>query len=403
MRIVVFAYACEPGEGSEPGAGWALARMLARHGDAWVITRENNREAIELALPDTPERDRLHFAFVDLPDHLRRWKRGQRGIHLYYVLWQFAALRRARELHREHAFDLAWHATFANAWLGSTAALLPVPFAYGPVGGGVKVPIQLMASLGPRGVLFEAMRSLARGGSRYLNPLARVAWRRAGLILVQNPETRSWLPRRHRSKAHVFPNVVIDHGGERSGPRTSDDRIALFAGRLIPWKGAALAIRSMRDLPGWRLVIAGEGGDGPRLRRLADDLGVHERVRFVGHLTRDRLADLMRDEADVFLYPSMREEAGWVVGEAIANGLPVVCLDRGGPPVMGGSPVEPGSATSVSERLAARVLELAQRAPILDRDGFTFEARAHALEPLLDLMGVGAGSTQASGQMEGTG
>jgi NAD(P)-dependent dehydrogenase (short-subunit alcohol dehydrogenase family) len=50
LRIVAFAYACEPDSGSEPGVGWMWARMLAHLGETWVITRENNREAIEAAL-----------------------------------------------------------------------------------------------------------------------------------------------------------------------------------------------------------------------------------------------------------------------------------------------------------------------------------------------------------------
>src|SRR5207247_373562 len=143
MRILAFAYACEPGKGSEPEVGWLWSRMLARLGDVWVITRANNRPAIEARLPATPERDRLHFVFVDLPPRARRWKRGQRGIRLYYLLWQVAALREARRLHAEQRFDLAWHLTLANAWLGSVAPLLDIPLVYGPVGGGVTTPLRL--------------------------------------------------------------------------------------------------------------------------------------------------------------------------------------------------------------------------------------------------------------------
>jgi allantoicase len=48
VKVLTFAYACEPGKGSEPGAGWGLARMIARElGECWVITRANNRHAIE--------------------------------------------------------------------------------------------------------------------------------------------------------------------------------------------------------------------------------------------------------------------------------------------------------------------------------------------------------------------
>jgi len=56
VRIVAFTYACEE-NGSEPGAGWMWGRMLARLGEAWIITRENNHDAIEAMLPAIAERD----------------------------------------------------------------------------------------------------------------------------------------------------------------------------------------------------------------------------------------------------------------------------------------------------------------------------------------------------------
>jgi hypothetical protein len=149
VKVLAFAYACEPGKGSEPGAGWGLARMIARElGECWVITRANNRQAIEQALPDIPEADRLRFVYVDLPPWARWWKRGQRGIYLYYLLWQVAAVLRARQLVREERFDLVWHLTLANAWLGSLAPLVGGRFVYGPVGGGVGIPWRLAGYLG---------------------------------------------------------------------------------------------------------------------------------------------------------------------------------------------------------------------------------------------------------------
>ena len=241
MRLLAFAYACEPIEGSEPGAGWMWARMLARHADTWVITRSNNREPIEAAIDETPERGTLHFVYVDLPTWARFWKRGSRGLRLYYLLWQMAALRSARRLHEADRFDLVWHLTLANAWLGSSAALVGPRFVLGPVGGGVAPPWSLIWATGVRSMISEVMRGAGRVVGRYVNPLARLAWRRADVVLVQNPETVAWLPRKHRIRARVFPNVVfagetLDDGssaGER--PRT-----ALFVGRLLAWKGADL-------------------------------------------------------------------------------------------------------------------------------------------------------------------
>jgi glycosyltransferase involved in cell wall biosynthesis len=355
VRIVAFAYACEPESGSEPGAGWMWARMLARLGESWVITRGNNRDAIEAVLPAIAERDRLHFEYVDLPAWARFWKRGLRGVHLYYVLWQIAALRRAQALHQEERFDLAWHLTFANAWIGSAAALLGTGFVYGPVGGGVKTPWKLVPALGARGSVQELLRVAVRGAARYGNPLARVSWRRADLILVQNPETREWLPRRYRTKVEVFPNAVLESLEGRRTLRDSHGKTALFAARLSPWKGAALALRVIARLPEWRLIVAGSGPDEARLRRLARRLGVTDRILYMGHVPRSRLLALMRRDADVLLFPSMHEDAGWVVAEASAVGMPVVALDRGGPPLLGAAGASPGTVAETVDLLAALV------------------------------------------------
>lgn len=352
-RFLVFAYACEPDKGSEPGAGWIWSRMIARIGETWVITRENNRPSIEEHLPSTPERDNLRFVYVDLPGWARFWKRRNKGARLYYLLWQAAALSRARKLNRETSFDAAWHLTWANAWIGSLAAMLPQPFIYGPVAGGVSMPWRLSPALGIRGTLYEVARAIARTGARYGNPLARTSWRRAQLILVQNPETKQWLPGKHRRKAVVLPNVVLDRPPrERDRPAPALPFTALYAGRLAPLKGLPLAVRAVALLPDWRLVLCGDGPDERRLRRLAGKLGVEERIEFRDWVPREQVYAWMR-RADVFLLPSLHEEGGFVVAEALAEGLPVVSLDRGGPPVIGGAGVAPTTMSGTVRGLAA--------------------------------------------------
>lgn len=337
MKILAFAYACEPQKGSEPGAGWGWARLLARLGDAWIITRENNKAAIEAELSSLPEAGFLHFIYVDLPERARSWKRGQRGVRLYYMLWQRAALRRARELHREEEFDLVWHLTLANVWMGSLAGLIGPPFIYGPVGGGTRPPWRLARVFGARGITYEILRVAAQVAGRYVNPVARSAWREARVILVQNSETRDWLPKRYRSKAMIFPNALLtsEPDAQRKEP-TDRPPTALFAGRLLPPKGVAIAIRAIAATDEWRLIVMGEGSDEPRLRRLAHRLGVDDRIDFNGWLPRDRVLDAMREDADVFVFPSMHEDAGLVVIEALGCGLPVICLDRGGPHLLAG-------------------------------------------------------------------
>ena len=381
MRLLAFAYACEPKAGSEPGAGWAFARMLARVGETWVVTRANNQGPIEAALDQVPERAQLRFVYVDLPPRLMGWKRGQRGLRLYYLLWQALALRRARALHRQVGFDVVWHLTLANAWLGSLAPLVGPTFVYGPVGGGVTMPWRLAPTLGMRGVAYEALRSAARGAGRYANPVARLAWRRASLILTQNAATRDWLPRAHRSKAVVFPNIVLDRAPSPPPPRSPSPVTALFAGRLLPWKGVSLALDAVAQVPDARLVVCGRGPDLHRLRARAAAIGIAERVSFRGQVPRDELLDLM-GTCDVFLFPSLHDEGGWAVAEARAGGLPVICLDRGGPPLLGGRAVPLGRRAEVVAGLAAALRPLGDDRFAAAPD-LSFETRAEDLAALL--------------------
>jgi glycosyltransferase involved in cell wall biosynthesis len=363
VRILAFAYACEPERGSEPAAGWWWAQMLARLGETWVITRANNRALIEAELRVNGATPSVHFVYVDLPPRLLRWKRGQRGVRLYYVLWQLAALMEARRLSRQNRFDVAWHLTLANVWIGSTASFLGVPFVYGPVGGGVSPPWRLARSLGPKGVAYELLRAGGHKLGRYLNPLSRASWRRASLILVQNEETRRWLPRQHRIKAEVFPNIVLDRMPAERQTRTP--RVLLFAGRLMPLKGVSMAIRALVQLPDWRLIVCGDGPDSERLLGLAAKLKVRDRIDFRGWVDRDEVLRTMRQEASVFLLPSLHDEAGWVVVEAMAAGVPVVCLAVGGPGSLAGPDmsVRPGGMRVTVDRIARRVLDVADMEP----------------------------------------
>jgi glycosyltransferase involved in cell wall biosynthesis len=325
MRVLVSAYACEPDKGSEPGAGWNWALAAAREHDVTVITRANNREPIERAHVDGP---RPRFVYVDLPPWARRWKRGQRGVRLYYLLWQIAAAREARRLHHERPFDVVHHLTFANVWLPALVCLVDAPFVLGPVGGGPRVPLRLYSVLGVRGALREAALVAGRLLSR-ANPLVRLAWRRAAVILVQNEETLRALPRRYRARARVAPNASVS---EPIAPTRTPSlgAVAMYAGRLLPWKGVALAIDALTLLPAWRLVVVGRGPDERRLRRLAVKRGVDPRVVFVPWMPRERLWERL-GACRVLVVPSLREDASLAAAEANALGVPVVALRRGGP------------------------------------------------------------------------
>lgn len=108
--------------------------------------------------------------------------------------------------------------------------------------------------------------------------------------------------------------------------------LLLFVGRLQPWKGVETAIRALVDMPAARLLIAGSGEDRPRLERITAELGLGERVVFLGMIERAALPRLY-SSVDLLLATSHASETfGIGPVEAQACGLPVVASRFGGFP-----------------------------------------------------------------------
>jgi teichuronic acid biosynthesis glycosyltransferase TuaC len=108
-------------------------------------------------------------------------------------------------------------------------------------------------------------------------------------------------------------------------------KLLICAGNLIELKGHHLVIESLENLPGYQLFIVGNGEWETKLRELAVRLGVDDRVRFVGEVKQEQLAELYNC-ADALVLASSRE--GWanVLLEAMACGTPVVATNIWGTP-----------------------------------------------------------------------
>lgn len=107
--------------------------------------------------------------------------------------------------------------------------------------------------------------------------------------------------------------------------------VLLSVGHLIPRKGHDLVIRALLEVPTARLLIVGEGPIEASLKRLADSLGLAQRVRFLGPVAHERMCEVY-SAADVLVLASDRE--GWpnVLLEAMASGTPVAATNVWGIP-----------------------------------------------------------------------
>ena len=337
LRVLLSAYACEPEKGSEPGIGWNHALQLARYHEVWVITRANNRESIEEALETVPE-PRLHPVYHDLPRWMRWWKKGGRGVQVYYYLWQLSLFFVVRRLAGRVDFDVTHHITFGRYWVPSMLPVLRRPFVWGPVGGGDSVPESFRESLSRHGRLRNAARDFARLAAS-LDPLLRYCARRSTLALAATPATERCLKRLGARNVELMPAVGLSTADiqQLAACPEAGGQIVRFAsiGHLLHWKGFEYGLRAFAraGLEDSEYVVIGDGPEMTRLTSVATDLGVRDRVRFLGWVPRSQvLSELSRCHA--LVHPSLHDSGGWVCLEAMAAGRPVLCLELGGPAVL---------------------------------------------------------------------
>lgn len=109
--------------------------------------------------------------------------------------------------------------------------------------------------------------------------------------------------------------------------------LLLYIGSLLPIKGVDVLLKALpaikEEVPNVKLLVVGEGPERSRLERLAEELGVHEDVAFVGRVSHSDVPKYIA-ACDLLIHPSFSESLGRVLLEAQAAGKPVVASRAGG-------------------------------------------------------------------------
>jgi len=341
-------------------AAYQLARHLARRGhdvtlvsdfDDSVSTRINGLELVPLDSALQRRSTRLRGGFC-------AWI-------LQHLIANVAVARVGRRLMRDQRYDLV-HAH------GALSALLLTCFA--------RIPVAYTEHDAPPWVCRYRHwweRALRRAIYRTLEVSA---WRRVDRVVVTLPSLRDELINRWNvPPSHVFPiasgmDTDIFHPEEPA--KRERLRYCLFVGRLTSRKAPDLLLRAIARVPGIRCTFAGDGPMRSQLERLAEQLGISDRVRFLGSLESGQLAHLYAN-ADLLVLPSFAETSPLVAAEAMACGTPVLATRIAGLPGLvddfeTGFLVTPGD---VGE-LAVALRFLTRDPALLTEMGHTAEQRA---------------------------
>jgi glycosyltransferase involved in cell wall biosynthesis len=343
MKILVLAHGCSSRGGSEGYFGWSAVRCLAQDHDVWVLTSSRNESDLQEAQSEGLVSQNAHFIFLGGP--FKPWPANQwiARLQSWQEYWAFSilSLSKARELHQRIAFDLVHHVTIATWRISSSLWKLKIPFVFGPVGGAEQFPFRFFSILSGKAKAFELLRMLSNTVSR-ISPAVRACLRNASIVLGANLETVSLVKKIRGADSNVsllnpgfYSSPSIKSFSRFVGQRAMNGPLRLFAGgNLEGRKGIALALRALALAKekgmDFRYRLGGGGPEQRYLEQLTCKLGLRDHVIFGTSLK----GEAYREElgaTHILLLPSLRENVGLTMMEAMLAGCMPIVADCGGP------------------------------------------------------------------------
>ncbi len=204
-----------------------------------------------------------------------------------------------------------------------------IPFVIGPLNGGLPWP-QGFAQAEKQKEWISGFRDLYR-----FLPFSRSTYRYARAIIAGSSHTYAEL-KKYKDKMFFIPEnglsaSVLENASSK--PLNNGVLELCYVGRLVPYKACDIALKSAASLlkaKSARLTIVGDGSERPIIEQLARELGLEKEVMFKGWLSHDQTIKQLK-QADVLIFPSIREFGGGVVFEALALGVVPIVIDYGGP------------------------------------------------------------------------
>lgn len=330
MNILAIAYACEPNRGSEPGVGWNWVRQVGSQEEInlTVVTRANNRRVIEDFYKCNPA-DGIIYEYYDLPRNILKFKHGDKGIKIFFTLWQIGVIEFIKKQKLDDGIDYIWELNFGSLALPTFCYKLSKRFFVGPVSTKESIPDAYVQCMVLSSKLKYKIQQFMRT-HLWTSPFAWKALKKASFVFTCNEMSRKYLPKNIRSFS-VFHNG-LDLSEDIEVTEHKDKPLQLiYSGRLIQSKNVEAAIEAIRILKirtdeKIYFSIYGDGPEKDKLMSLVREYQLNDYVEFCPKVSQEELFSVY-EKNDIYLFPSLLEISSTSVMEAMYYGLCPICLN----------------------------------------------------------------------------
>lgn len=340
LKILINAYACSPGMGSEPGMAWNWVSNLAKFCELYIITEGEFREKIEEVVPTLEQGKNMHFYYNPVTDEIRKmcWNQGDWRFYKYYREWQWKTYLMAKEICSSEHIDVLHQLNMIGfrepGYLWKLSKESDVPFVWGPIGGLKQFPLAYLQGAGLKMKLFNRLKNILNVWQLKHEKRVDEALKTARLLISSIPDSYRAIKKYKGLESIVIPETGCFLSEDISTDRFDEKELhVMWVGKFDFRKQLPLALRAIAiaNNPNIVLEIYGGGSDEQiaSAKRVADLLGITEKVVWHGNQPNDVVMNAMH-KAQVFFFTSVSEDTSTVVLEAVSNRLPVLCFDACG-------------------------------------------------------------------------
>ena len=347
LKILMSAYACEPGAGSEYGVGWMVPITMVRkypEDQIFVLTRSRCKEKIEKSLANDSSLANIHFLYYDIPSWMfyKNEMQSNWGEQINYLLWQWLVRKFVRKMNKIYHFDIFHHLTFNQYRTPSPGFWLDIPFVMGPIGGAECIAPAFWEDLEPNTVKKEGIRQ--KGKDLKIFKWFNTRNKNNKVILCSCKENLNRLkPYGNKSRLELMPAIAFDKKdfADISQNETQNTFEMIYAGKAWDWKDIHIFLKaakvalmdklSAKSQQKWSIKLIGIRFEEEQKKVMGwvDELGLQNHVTLIPFIQRSELLKMLAN-CSLSVYPAFRDSGSMSVLEACALGCPSICFNAGG-------------------------------------------------------------------------
>ena len=346
LKVLLVIEQCNPEWASVPLVGYNFYQQISQLVDVTLVTHARNKGAIEKVRGDRKvtyiHESQLINQYYKFADKLAN--QGKINWPLYHLLtypvyaeFNGKVYQKFRHAVARGEYDLVHALTpmMPRYPVKLIQACRRTPFLLGPVNGGVPFPPGFQETARKENANLNFLRALGR----FFIPGYRETYRKADKILSGSTYTLNLIKNlfnlADRQVSLFYENGIPANFFQTTDRPSNKSTVdILFVGRLVPYKGADMAIEAIGRLAAplrerVRFTIVGDGSERASLENLVKEQHLTNVVEFAGWVTQQETFNYYA-KADIFCFPSIREFGGAVVLEAMACGVPCIVVNNGG-------------------------------------------------------------------------